>query len=229
MTRSWTLAALGFAGFSAFAVSGCASLSRADDLATIDAIAGPQERAIRQVAYEQSNLAAVVDDPALTRGQKLYDAAKYAEAEQIYRGVLKKFSSDLGTKILGGGGALGRGDERKAFDMYGSAVEERAQFMLAESLFMQGLFPKASDAYAQLVQRYPSTRHLDNVTRRQFFIARAWLGFKASDFKTGGDIDLAGYEAATAAADPKAAPDQPPFLNISDKSKPTFDTAGRAL
>ena len=233
MKRRRILAALGLSSLSlaigSAGLCGCSSLSRADDdLTSIDAIAGPQERAIRQVAYEEGNLAAVTEDPDLKRGQQLYDAARYDAAADVYRGILKKFGTDIATKIVGGGGAIGRGSKRKAFEMYGSAVEERAQFMLGESLYMQGLFPEASDSYETLVQRYPSTRYLDAVTRRQFLISRNWLGFSGADLKSGGDIEQAGYETATAAADPKTAPKTPGFFNPRDPSKPTFDTAGRA-
>ena len=232
MTRTRLLAAAGFAGLSLVAgagLAGCTSTLRADDpLTSIDSIAGPQERAIRQVAYEKTDLAAVTEDPALKRGQSLYDAARYAEAEEVYRGILRKFGTDFVTTVIGGGGAIGRGSDRKSFEMYGSAVEERAQFMLGECLYMQGRFPAASEAYGTLVQRYPSTRSLDAVTRRQFIIARSWLGFSNKDLAAGGDIEQAGFESANAVADPKTAPTPPSFINTSDKSKPTFDTVGRA-
>ena len=234
MERRRTLAALGLAGLALAATSGCSAFRRSPETyASIADVAGPQERAIRQVGhqqYDKANLAAVIDDPELRRGQQLYDATKYGAAEEVYRGILRKFGTDFTTKVLGGGGAIGRGDDRKAFDMYGSAVEERAQFMLAESLFMQGKYVQATDAYETLVQRYPSTRHLDQTTRRQFLIARTWLGFAPSKTaRTGGDIELAGYTTASAITDNKAAPKPPSFLNLSDKSRPTFDTAGRAL
>ena len=228
--RSPLLAAATFAAAAVAGVlTGCSSFGQADDsLASIDGIAGPAERRIQQVAYEQGDLAAVTDDPDLARGQKLYDAGNYAAAEEVYRGIVKKFATDLATKIVGGGGAIGRGNERKAFDMYGSAVEEKAQFMLGESLYMQGKFTESSDALTSLVERYPSTRHLDSATRRQFLISLSWLGFDAKSFRAGGDIEQTGFASATAAASPSTAPDPPSFLNLSDKSRPTFDTVGRA-
>ena len=237
MRRPRTLVAAGLAGLLlATGGTGCSSLAARrdartqaalDEAADISDVAGPQERALRQVGYEE-NLAAVVDDPLLQKGQTLYDAGRYAEAAETYRAILKRFSTDFATKVVGGGGAIGRGTDRDAFNRYGSSVEERAQFMLGESLFMQGLFPKAADSYDTLIQRYPATRHLDAVTRRQFHIARVWLGFPVKELRTGGDIDLVGYEAAASLTKSKGAVEKPSFVQFGDASRPTLDAAGRA-
>jgi len=95
---------------------------------------------------------------------------------------------------------------RKVIDRWpDSALEEDALWQAAECLFFTDQYPKAEDEYDGLVKKYPNTRYLDRIAQRQFVIAQYWL-----------------------ALDEKR---HLPLLvpNVMDRSRPLFDTRGRAL
>jgi outer membrane protein assembly factor BamD (BamD/ComL family) len=86
-----------------------------------------------------------------------------------------------------------------------SAIEEDAMWQVGECLFFTDQYPKAEDQYDALVKKYPNTRYLDRIAKRQFVIAQYWL-----------------------ALDEKS---HVPLLipNLINQSRPLFDTRGRAL
>ena len=86
-----------------------------------------------------------------------------------------------------------------------SAVEQDAYFYLAESQFFNKDYPKAIDTYDLLLDRYPNSQHLDKVIGRQFEIARYWEQYSQYN------------------------PDLPTTPNVTDETRPLFDTIGRAM
>jgi outer membrane protein assembly factor BamD (BamD/ComL family) len=86
-----------------------------------------------------------------------------------------------------------------------SAIEEDAMWQLAESLFFTDQYPKAEDQYDELVKKYANTKYLDRIAQRQFIIAQYWIALD----------------------DKKHIPTIVP--NLVDRSRPLFDTRGRAL
>jgi outer membrane protein assembly factor BamD (BamD/ComL family) len=95
---------------------------------------------------------------------------------------------------------------RKVIDRWpDSALEEDALWQSAECLFFTDQYPKAEDEYDGLVKKYPNTRYLDRIAQRQFVIAQYWLALD-------GKRHL-----------PLLVP------NVIDRSRPLFDTRGRAL
>ncbi len=86
-----------------------------------------------------------------------------------------------------------------------SLIEEEAMWQLAECLFFTDQYPKAEDQYDELVKKYANTRYLDRVAQRQFVIGQYWI---ALDQK---------HNYLTIAP------------NLFDRSRPIFDTRGRAL
>ncbi|MCA9114232.1 MAG: outer membrane protein assembly factor BamD [Planctomycetaceae bacterium] len=116
-----------------------------------------------------------------------------------------------------------------------TAVGEDAQFMRAESLFALKRYSWAQDSYDQLFKDYPSTRHIDQSTRRLFHIARAWL--QVPEMVTTSDIEQVNFddpkagdalkEQAPKSTDPTRR--MPILPNLIDRSRPVFDTDGRAL
>jgi len=100
-------------------------------------------------------------------------------------------------------------DARKLFKKAGatwpdSSLEEDAMFMAAESEFFGDDYPDASDGYANLLEKYENSRHLDTVVSRQFAIARYWLDLQQADH-------------------------QPFFVpNVTNQTKPWWDTTGNA-
>ena len=86
-----------------------------------------------------------------------------------------------------------------------SLIEEEAMWQLAECLFFTDQYPKAEDQYDELVKKYANTRYLDRVAQRQFVIGQYWI---ALDQK---------HNYLTISP------------NLFDRSRPIFDTRGRAL
>ena len=95
---------------------------------------------------------------------------------------------------------------RKVIDRWpDSAIEEDALWQVGECLFFTDQYPKAEDQYDALVKKYPNTRYLDRIAQRQFVIAQYWLAMDAKQHL------------------PLLVP------NLLDRSRPLFDTRGRAL
>jgi len=86
-----------------------------------------------------------------------------------------------------------------------SILAEDALFLRAESLFFSDQYPEAQDTYGQLLKDYKNSRYLDTVTRRLFAIGQYWDALHLRD------------------------PHWPVTPNFKDKSRPRFDTFGRAL
>lgn len=87
----------------------------------------------------------------------------------------------------------------------GTILEEDALFLAAESYFFADRYTQAEECYQELLKKYEFTRHLDTVSKREFAIGRYWEQVELS---------------------------RPSFLGvvqIGDKTRPTFDTWGRAL
>jgi outer membrane protein assembly factor BamD (BamD/ComL family) len=86
-----------------------------------------------------------------------------------------------------------------------SAIEEDALWQLAECWFFTDQYPKAEDCYDELVKKYANSRYLDRIAQRQFVIAQYWI---ALDQK---------HNYLTIVP------------NLVDRSRPIFDTRGRAI
>ena len=78
-------------------------------------------------------------------------------------------------------------------------------WQLAECQFFTDQYPKAEDGYDELVKKYANTRYLDRIAQRQFVIAQYWIG-----------LDQKRHY-------PLLVP------NLVDRSRPLFDSRGRAL
>ncbi len=134
--------------------------------------------------------------------------------ERFRRWTLPKQEEDNARSLLREGDALfaekkysaARGKYKDAADKWvDSSVEEDALFMIAESYFFEDRYPAAGDGYAVLLKRYNNTRHLDTVMRRHFAIGKYWQ-----------DIQ-------------NAKPRMSLNPNMTDKTRPWFDTSGNAL
>lgn len=86
-----------------------------------------------------------------------------------------------------------------------SSLEEDALWQLAECQFFTDQYAKAEDTYDELVKKYANTKYLDRVAQRQFVIAQYWV---ALDDK---------HKYVTLVP------------NLFDRSRPLFDTRGRAI
>ena len=122
----------------------------------------------------------------------------------------------------------------KKFERY--AVREDALFLQGEIYFETKRYAKAQDVFDALVAEFPATKYKDDISKRMFAIAGAWLGFP--DVVTPSDIQLASGEAADASQtefteheDGSWDPTREWSLlpNFHDSSRPVFDTEGNAI
>jgi outer membrane protein assembly factor BamD (BamD/ComL family) len=86
-----------------------------------------------------------------------------------------------------------------------SPLEEDALFLQGESEFFSDQYRAAHDTYGGLLKKYANTRHLDTVVAREFALGRYW------------------EQSYT------AKPSWPVTPNLTDGSKPRFDTFGYAI
>jgi outer membrane protein assembly factor BamD (BamD/ComL family) len=86
-----------------------------------------------------------------------------------------------------------------------SALEEDSLFLLGESYFFADRYPKAHEAYEKLLKKYEFSRHVDRAAAREFAIGRYWE-----------QLDKVSSRWAIAP-------------NLTDKTRPLFDTWGNAL
>ena len=65
--------------------------------------------------------------------------------------------------------------ERAASRWPNSSIQEDAKFFQAECHFFADRYPKAESVYADLLQKYQSTKYIDRISQRRFDIAKYWL------------------------------------------------------
>jgi outer membrane protein assembly factor BamD (BamD/ComL family) len=194
-------------------------------------VQGPEERRLQQVAYERAarEHAEFRGSPLadqfrqLESAQLLYEQGKYAEAEKSFDRIAKNSQGPWWNRSKTGIFAR-RGEYGDS--AANSPIEEDALFWRGQSQFKQGHLADAESSYALLLKNYPSTRHLDTVSRQLFRIAREWLGFP----------DQSDEEIVRVAYGENAKPTVEQrrrqggwFPNVSDKTRPAFDAEGRAL
>lgn len=183
-------------------------------LASTDGVKGPIERLVSGRNADQSaSLTPAAGREEFDKAEAAFKAKDYKLAERLAKSIAKKYKK--------------------------SPVREDALFLTAEAQFMQKRYSWAQDGYDQLVKDFPSTRYLETRNKRLFTIARYWL--KDPSFITGDDVQLAGFSddgpKARVQVDPKKQPKRsydptravPILPNIHDRSRPVFDTEGRAL
>ena len=202
---------------------------------------GPLERALGVALHrrksDSSSLLSEEDREEFQRAETLYDEQRYKAAEKAFEQIAKKYKRT--TFNMWGEGISNKdiyqGTENNKYA--NKQIVEDALFMLAESQYQQKKYAAAQDSYSALVKEFPSTRYLKAYTRRMFSIARFWLGFPESE--TPGDVQLVELEGDASQTVP-ALDEAPrtswdpsrriPILpNFFDKTRPAFDTDGRAL
>ncbi len=187
-------------------------LKRGND--DIDNIHGPTERRLlgslwekRKEEIEDSNgsLKPIPGTEEYTAAEELFKDEKYDVAQASFKKVANKYKK--------------------------SEIREDALFMQGEAAYQQGNFYAAENAYAKLLRDYPSTRHLDEVSKRLFEIARQWLDFpKVAEV---GEIQQANFDNFGERLPAEKPPEKgkaPVWIpNFTDKSKPWFDTEGNGI
>ncbi|HEX6985054.1 MAG TPA: outer membrane protein assembly factor BamD [Planctomycetaceae bacterium] len=204
---------------------GCASIDRAmlgvdenDRFASLDAAeepAGPMERFLLASGLKKKEVSPYMRptvppeaQQAYDEAQRLYDAGEYEEAEEAAHKLAKKYKDTV--------------------------LEEDALFLEAESQYARRRYAAAQDTYAELFERFPSTRHMDVCTSRLFEISRYWLQFP--EIVKSAEVQPVNFEdpAGSPLPEPKKTgfdvTRAVPFLpNLTDRTRPYFDTEGRAL
>ncbi|HET6422709.1 MAG TPA: tetratricopeptide repeat protein, partial [Planctomycetaceae bacterium] len=185
-----------------------------DKRANIDGVQGPTERRLRdylwrqkqeEIANSDGTLKPIAGTEQYVAAEALYEDKQYAEAQAEFKKVAKKFKK--------------------------SEIREDALYMQGEAAYQQGNFYAAENAYAMLLRDYPSTRHLDDVSKRLFEIARQWLDFpKVAEV---GEIQQANFDDFSErlpAEQPLEKGRTPVWVpNFTDKSKPWFDAEGNGI
>jgi len=128
-------------------------------------------------------------------------------------------------------------DRRIGDDLNPNLVDPRASFredtlfLLAESRFHLKKFASADDSYTELLADFPSTRHIDRASQRLFEIGRYWLD--SQNFKAAAEIRPANATAPASRSEPGTTGHWFTRLsivpNMTDGTRPVFDTGGRAL
>ena len=186
--------------------------------AGIGDVIGPLQRtALAQSRDTNSEAARAI----LQDAQRLYEDSEYAGAEIAFKKVSdsrdpRKFKLFARTKS---------DEKRLEYD----PIREEAVFYLAESQYMQSKYPKADETYKALIKDYPSSRYLDESSRRLFEIAKVWLG--VDDFVTSDEIRMVSLEEGNRSIplSSQTPPKRRYLPNFTDKSRPTFDAPGQAL
>jgi TolA-binding protein len=157
---------------------------------------------ITSAAKEKSDDGLVPGLDPKVQYRKLKSAMGFGPDEQAARTAYADGARLFGEKHYG----VAAGRFKEAADRgAGSAVEQEAMYMLAESYFFDDRYIKARDAYNALVDKYPNTPHLDTLVEREWSIARYWEQYE------------------------KHAPDWPLTPNFFDKTRPRLDTIGHAI
>ncbi len=185
-----------------------------DKHANIDNIHGPTERQLNQFFWQKKKdeiensdgtLKPIPGTDEYVAAENLYQEKQYAEAQVAFKKVAKKYKK--------------------------SEIREDALFMQGEAAYELGNFYAAENSYAMLLRDFPSTRHLDDVSKRLFEIARQWLDFpKVAEV---GEIQQANFDDFSErlpAEKPGEKSSTPVWVpNFTDKSKPWFDTEGNGI
>ncbi|MGE5193792.1 MAG: tetratricopeptide repeat protein [Deltaproteobacteria bacterium] len=190
------------------ALAGCKSpLDKGVDIKDVYGPTGRHAKNVVEQAQREAegNTAVGVDE--FNAARKLYDEQKYAEARKAFQKIVKKY---------------GKKSE---------PIEEDAMFYRAECDFQLGHYPAAQDGYDELANKYPSTKYLDQSMRRLFAIARYWLNMPkpASEIELASFTDEAGEERLKTVPEATIPWQFPLKPNLTDKTRPMFDTTGRAL
>jgi outer membrane protein assembly factor BamD (BamD/ComL family) len=205
--------------------AGCASIDRA--------MLGVDENDRVAMLAEEPKPASAMDKFLIAAGFKKKEVSPYmrptvpAEAQAAYDEAQRMFDT--------GDHEAAEDAAHKLVKKYRDTVlEEDALFLEAEAQFEQKRYAAAQDSYAELFERFPSTRYTDQVTDHLFVIARYWL--RSPEIVKSAEIQPVNFDAPSRSPLPQQT-ERPfditrtvPFLpNVADRTRPFFDTEGRAL
>lgn len=194
-------------------------MTKDDDLERIDDVRGPLERRLLGKRKQKNNtLALSAGSEEFKIAKELYEKGDYKTAESQAKKVARKFKD--------------------------SPIREEALFLIAESQFMQKKYSWAQDNYDKLLEEFPTTRYNRDASKHLFQIAKYWL--QDPGYVSSSDIVPAQFvgDSGDSVSQPKLiekpkekslaskwdpSRNIPIFPNVWDRTRPVFDTQGRAL
>ncbi|REJ87557.1 MAG: outer membrane protein assembly factor BamD [Planctomycetota bacterium] len=208
-----------------------------EESASIADVMGPQERRLRSAEWQnrkdqlKSSGFPLEGLAEFEAAQALYDQGEYRAAERAFTSLARQRSRAQQTWQSRVEELFAR-EPVSSLDGYGDPIEEDALFMVGETQFARQRYASAQDSYGRLLEKYPSTRHLDQVTGRLFQIARTWLGVPQQAQSEDG-IELVSHSEdgrETPKVEVASGPANWPVVpNLFDRTRPVFDTNGRAM
>lgn len=143
-------------------------------------------------------------EPGTLKGffRKATSFARPSESEQAARALMKEGDELFVAKKFQEAMAKYEAAAKRVPDTF---LEEDARFMVAECKFFLDDYPGASDTYSEILKRNSNTRHLDRITRRLYAIGEYWKERY--------------QESPTWTLRP----------NLTDKTRPLFDTKGNSV
>ncbi len=191
---------------------------------------GGQEKSSTQVSSGQpSSPTNARSTEEMNQAEQLVKAGQYAQAEEILNDIVKKYRLDDYGKRATNFKNIFRPSTREPH-YTDSPMREEALYLLGESQYHLRKYPKSQDSFLRLVNDYPSTRYLEESTRRLFEISGLWMDLQVT---TTGDVLPASYTPDGKASSPVVKNgselNAPSFFNFSDPERPKLDTEGRAL
>jgi outer membrane protein assembly factor BamD (BamD/ComL family) len=188
-------------------VTGCKSTVDDVNIKDVYGPAGRHAKNLVEQAKRETSGDPVAGLEEYNAARKIYDEQNYVAARKAFKAIVKKY-------------------KKKS-----EPIEEDAMFYVAECDFQLGRYPAAQDGYDELLKKYPSTKYLEQSVRRWYAIARYWLNSP----KPASEIELTSFQEengeerlnelreAHDSGQPRLKP------NFTDKTRPFFDTPGRAL
>lgn len=186
---------------------------RDDDLADTSGINGPIGRLLKTRERDRqrynASLAPLEGQPEFDAAKSLYDQGEFSSAESEFKRLARAYPD--------------------------TPIEEDSLFFIGECQFAREKYPAAQDSYAKLMKKYPSPRQLDLVTKRLFKISQVWLQFP--QMVASGDVQQVNFENPKTTPPPEDPTPKskdpsrtiPVVPNLFDRTRPVFDTEGRAL
>jgi TolA-binding protein len=139
--------------------------------------------------------------------RKMYEEQNYVAARKAFKAIVKKY-------------------KKKS-----EPIEEDAMFYLAECDFQLKHYPSAQDGYDELFKKYPTSKYLEQSVKRLYAIARYWLNSPkpASEIELASFTDENGEERLDQLREAYEPGDFRLKPNFTDRTRPVFDTPGRAM
>lgn len=96
---------------------------------------------------------------------------RYQQADELFRTASQNQNSERRSNFR----SAAKQYRKAAKEWPKSALEEDALLMAGECYFFADDLPKADSLYAEVLENYPRSRHVDRIVARRFEIAKFWL------------------------------------------------------